>query len=335
MSMSGGNDTIDFNFDDEPDNLDGDGDPNAHHAGDDPNNGAVAEDRGDDVTPGTGSEGNPPSGVAETGTDAEVIDPELLAELTGDEAGNRQVPYARFAELHAQNQKLMATLESVAGAFKGAAAPPTASPPAAPPFDVKAAIKERNTALLEGDMDKAADLDLAILDHATTHARDTAKAEALQEFTEAAQQNAVQSIITGAFHKYPFLNDANPEFSEEALDEVMMYRNHYIQKGNGLPQALQMAIEKVCPQYVDESGVTDAPAPTPAPAATATGNRQPAKVVRNAKADQQQPPALRQGGIANRETIDTTKLNLETMKDDDYDKLPADVKARLRGDVAA
>ena len=336
----------DFNFSDEElDDENTDDGEGTQHAGDDDEGGEGAEtpDRGDAVEgeeeegEAEGEAGAEGEGEEEGEAEGEEADPEFLKSLAAGGKTPQHVPYARLAEVVAQNQQLMQVLEGITSGRLTAAAPAakTEEEPAA--FDMKAQIKARNAALLEGDEDKAAEIDLAIEEYRTTTIRQQARQEAMQDFTAAQQKQALDTIVTEAFGKYTFLNDQSEDFNAEALDEVMMYRNHYVAKGDTLPAALAKAIEKVCPQYLDDDGEGEGEGGKPAAGKTAAGKqaRDPAKVIRNAKAAKAQPPETGKAGTPNKETIDTSKLDLETMDDDKYDALPAAVKAKLRGDAVA
>lgn len=322
----------DFNLSDEVTGGEGeDGGENegALHAGDHDGDeaGGEAEDRGDEVTGITdGGEGE---GEGEGSEAAGALDPEFLESVAGAKEP-KLVPYARLAEVVAQNAKLMDVLGKVAGGAPAAAAPAPAEP-AAPAFDMKTKIKERNAALLEGDEEAAADIDMAIEEYRNNTLRAQVRQEAMQDFTASQQKTAADTIVADAFAKFTFLNDQSDEFNEEALEEVMMYRDRYIGKGDALPVALEKAFAKVCPQYVGDAGGSE----TPAGETPAQGNPAATRILRNAKAAASQPPLLKQAGTPNRETIDTTKLDLEGMDDDAYDKLPEHIKAKARGDVVA
>lgn len=334
----------DFNISDELEEGGDETDTTTHAGeGEGEGDGGEAEDRGDTVAEGTGEEGDPDAAAAggEGEGEGDPTDPEFLQSLAGEGGGKpKVVPYARLAEVTAQNAKLMELLDGFASgrlsAGKADAAAAAAAADTTPAFDMKAKVKERNSALLEGDEDKAAEIDMQIEEYRNTTIRQAARQEAMADFSAAQQKQALDTIVTQAFSKYTFLNDQSEDFSEEALDEVMMYRNHYLTKGDNLPTALAKAIEKVCPQYVegDGDGDGDGGDGKAAPAAAA-GGRDPTKIVRNAKAARAQPPETARAGTANRSTIDVSKLDIEHMDDDKFDALPEAVKAQIRGDAVA
>lgn len=325
---------FDFNITDgNPEGEDEREEEEGTHAGDEDEEGGEAEDRGDAVTPGQGEEGDPDveGGEGEEGEEEEEepIDRELLQELAGKP---NLVPKARLDEVLQQNRQLLEALSAVASTGKTVAAAPAAAEP--DPFDLKGKLKAQNAALLEGDEDKALEIALEIEQYRLDEATRRAEANAVQKVEARTAKNEADTIIANAFEKFTFLNDQSEDFNADALDEVLIFRNHYISKGDSLPKALQKALDKVCPQYVegDEEGEDEQPGKGKA-AAAATGKRDPNKVIRNAKAARAQPPATGKAGTANRETIDTSKLDLENMDDDKYDALPEAVKARLRGDM--
>ncbi len=322
----------DFNISDEAEDGLDDEDGNAVHAGDEVDDDET-EDRGDEVTDGNadddGSDAGEPDAEGEGGDET---DPEFLASLADDEGGKtpKTVPYARLAEVTAQNQQLMQVLEAVASGRIPASQATAGQEPSeeeTPAFDLKAKVRERNSALLEGDEDKAAEIDMEIEEHRNNTIRAAARKEALSDFQAAQQKTATERVVAEAFEKYTFLDDGSEDFNPEALDEVMMYRNHYMSKGDDLPEALAKAVGKVCPQYAggDNSGE----------GAPKTNVRDAKKVLRNARAARAQPPQTAKAGTANRETIDVGKLDFENMDEDKFDALPEDVKAKARGDAVA
>lgn len=322
------NDATDFNISDEVTDEDTERDESEVLAGDEDEEREEDEDRGDVVAPGQGEEADPDAAGATTTEEEaepeEEIDSELLQELAGKPG---MVPKARLDEVLAQNRQLLEALSAVAGTGKTAAAPaPAAEEP--PAFDLKAKIKEKNAALLEGDEDKALEIDMEIEDYRLAEATRRAETSAISKIEARSVKTRTEAVVADAFDKYTFLNDGSEDFKPEALEEVMMYRDHFFKKGHPLDVALQKAVDKVCPQYAStDEGEAEGKKPDPT-------KRDPKVVIRNAKAAKGQPPELGKAGTANRETIDTSKLDLEGMDDEAFDALPAAVKAQLRGDAS-
>ena len=351
------NGDTDFNFSDNDDDATGGevDDTSTTHAGDgDTDDDADAggggdEDRGDVVTPGQGEEGDPDAAATAAAAAASVdmsadqaADPEFLRQLAEQEGGDKPpatVPYARVAELSAHNKQLENALAIAAEALKvaGGGKTPAAATEAAPAFNLRDQVKARNAALLEGDEDKAADIDLAIEEWRNNTLRAQARQEAMQDFAASQEQTAVEAVVADAFTKYTFLSSDSSDYNKEALDDVMMYRDRYLKDGEKLSVAVAKAVAKVAPMYAKAE---DLPAAGDLPAGEVGKDGKvsaaaAAAIVRNAKVAAAQPPSTAQAGTPNKESIDVGKLDFENMSDDDYEKLPEAVKARARGDVAA
>lgn len=284
--------------------------------------GNVIEDRGDNVfdDDGTGD-----------GNNDEPADEEALRAVAGRGAPNN-VPYARFAEVVDQNKQMLTLLQQFAGA-QGAAAKTTEAD--APTFDLKAKLKEQNTALMEGDEEKALTLALEIEDYRTATATSRAEANAIARITELNEARAIETVIEQGFAKYPFLTEANKDvFNPEALEEVMMWRNHLMAQGVPMSVALSKALDKVGPRYAEEEEEETPPARrTPAkPQLSLVQQRKQNAVRRNVAVERKTPGSIAQAGAAHRERLDLNKLDVASMTDDEYAALPEPVKAKLRGD---
>lgn len=286
--------------------------------------GNVIEDRGDDV-----------DGVFD---DEEVegaggeADEEALRAVAGRGApGN--VPYARFAEVVDQNKQMLALLQQVTAAQGGGAAATKTDD--APVFDLKAKLRAQNTALMEGDEETALTLALEIEDHRLSRATSTAEANAIARVTELNEKSAVDTVIEQGFAKYPFLTEANKDvYNPEALEEVMMWRNHLLAQGVPMSVALSRALDKVGPRYTEEEEVEQPVVRKPAakPQLSLVQRRKAEAVRRNVGVERRTPGSIAQAGAAHRERLDVTQLNVADMTDEEYAALPEAAKAKLRGD---
>lgn len=239
------------------------------------------------------------------------------------------IPYARFAELNAQNKELMELVKSLTGNIAGAGKPSEAAEtkpaaPETPAFDFKAKVAERTSALMEGDEERAVAIDLEIEQYRNQvlvqQVRQQATQDALQQIQKVQQQTQVETIISRAFQANPELDDKSDSFDEAKLDDVLMRRDYYMNSKNmGFVEALTTAIDHVFPGKA-------APA-TKQPDLTAE------QIARRRQIMGQQPPVTSHAGTSNRETIDISKLDVEKMSESEYEKLPADVKRKLRGDA--
>lgn len=76
-----------------------------------------------------------------------------------------------------------------------------------------------------------------------------AREPGVADFDGARQRHELNAIVSAAFAAYPFLNDANEDFDQGAVDQVMKYRDFYAATGYPLPDALRKAVDDVCPRY--------------------------------------------------------------------------------------
>lgn len=293
----------------------------------------IEEDRGDDHVD-TDVDGG--AGGDALVTEDDALDPDVLDELAGGKS--RTVPIGRLNEALEQNKQLLAILQNLTPAERNAVAAAAAPAEAAKPaFDLSAKLKERNSKLADGDEDGALALDLEIEEYRLDTATTRAQAHAIKAVTEANEANSVNAVIEKAFTEYPFLEE-----DTETLDEVMMYRDHYFRKGVTLSVALSQAVAKVCPAKAKELGyeVDDGSAGTVAkpakvlPKVLSLADRRKANAVaRNLKVEQQQPPRVNAQGTPNKASPNADTIDWANITDAEFDALPAEVKAKARGDA--
>lgn len=317
---------VETNFSDETEEEeeeDGDETGDADEDGDEDDDGEE-DDRGDDA------------GDENDGDEDEELDPDLVNELAHDRSTH--VPIGRFNELLEQNRRLQTVVETAATRGNAAVTTPAAEDDT-PKFDLKGKLKERAEAQLEGDVDKMVALDEEIekyrIQKATDEAIPRAEAKALETLTK--QQ--VEEIIDAAFRKYPFLSDGDPAIhSPEALADVRMYRDRFISEGKTLPQALRMAVNKVCPVYARELGDDDDRGDR-AGGKGKGGKRDPnartaEQIRRNGKLARRIPPARTGGeGTSTRQALrEHEERGVHGMSKKEYDSIPDRQKRKDRGD---
>lgn len=237
------------------------------------------------------------------------------------------VPHARFHEVNEAKkaaEQRAAELEAEIERLRSAQAPAQVSKPAAPKadeFDVSAKEEEAAQALFEGDTKKYREIQAQI----RTYTEENATRRALEQFEQAAAKRTAQSLLEAAAERvagqYSFLDSSSPDANAEAINEVLEWRNYYhVAKGEPLHKALESAVKKIAPLYQRDEP-EEAPESKP-------DSRRSAAVARAAAASAAQPPSL--GGIGERAAA--SKLDVEKMTDDQYDKLSDEEKRRLRGD---
>lgn len=150
-----------------------------------------------------------------------------------------RIPLARLNQVLEQNRALTEMVLQLTGqGGKGA----TKDGDAAPAFDLKAKIKERNALLLEGKEDEASTIDLEIEEHRTR----TAQTQAFQTVQAGLQQQATNAAIAQVQKDYPVLNDKSRKFDQDTLDEVVALRNVYIARGEPMASAIAKAAKRIC-----------------------------------------------------------------------------------------
>lgn len=169
------------------------------------------------------------------------------------------VPIARF---NRQNDKLATTLaenERLKGELAGvrSVAQPKAAGETPKPVDIRALLKASKDAMLEGDSEKATDIDMQIeaeRERKRTEGHAAAKAEALQEFRQEQAQTELHRVALQMVKDYPFLDERSAAFNEDAQKEVIDAREYYVTVKHMSPgDALKKAVERVAPEFGDKA----------------------------------------------------------------------------------
>lgn len=249
----------------------------------------------------------------------------------GEGRGSAAVPYSRFKEvndsLKVEREQRIRMEERLRMLEERATAPTQQAAPAqsaAPAFDMKAKVKERNAAILEGDDDKAAEIEMEIESYRLSEAERRAEAKMqakLQQRDAEDASTALQRKAIEIVDAYPFLDSTSPAADAELIADVRDLRDVYIARGKSPVQALEAAVAKL-------KGELDAKLGKPAGAATKTpeqiaAERRAGAVQRNAGAAQ--PP--RGAGVGAAATPDVP--NVMDMSADDWEKLPESERAKL------
>lgn len=295
-------------------------DPNKINA--DPEAGTEDLDLGDEL------EGNDPDTLAAAAGEGEGEDE---GEEDGDAAkpkGSQSVPHGRFNEvlnrakiaeetLQAEREARI-RLEEQMKVLKGGSVTEK-QPEPEPAFDMKAKIKERNAAILEGDDDKVAEIELEIEQYRIAEAEE----RAVQRIERQSQQTALQKAAEDVVATYPFLNSTLPDADKEAIGEVKEWRDYYIGKGVAPHTALAQAVQRLKPMLDAKLGGA-APAPAAKTAEELAAEKRAASAKRNAgAANSQPPPPSGQSNGITPSTIDPDK-----MSGDDWMKLPEKERER-------
>lgn len=236
---------------------------------------------------------------------AEKPAPVVEQEAQAEEAEPTQerapvIPRARFdevnAKLHAEREEVERLRAELAAAQQQKEAQAES-----PPSDIKAMIREAKEAMMDGDLDKAAELEYKIQQETQRAAMAEAEQNVMRRMSERESQSALSSTVSQIVAAYPFLDSASPDANADAIGDVIEWRDFYMAKGDPAHVAIQRATNKVAPMYA---------AVEPAPVKQDT--RKAAALARNAIDSAAQAPA-NVAGVGNRAAPSQPKV--ESQKD--------------------
>lgn len=317
MSMAG---DTDFNLTDEPEDD-------------------IAGDGGDEVIAGlTDDDG----AGDDRGDNLDTVAPDAADDDTPAAKTPKMVPYSRLAEMAAEKAQLLGIIEKMGGATAAAPAKAKEEAPVVedPPFPLKEKLKERSRLQLEGDDDAVAAIDMEIeadrekrFSKRIKDAEDAAVKRTTEAMTVAATEREISVAVAEFRTEYPFLDVTKPKtLNKEAFDEVLMYANHYENKGHPSATAIRMAAAKVGkPIKEAEAKPTGAAKPTPATTLKPAALKQ--EQLRAAvRANNRQAPPIAKAGTSGKPNRDLDELNPDEMSDEELAQLTDAEKRALRGD---
>lgn len=308
------------------------------------------EDRGDDVDPDLPDDDPEVDDPADDDDDGEAepdkkpaaeeeIDADDLADLAGeDKKKSSMVPHARFNEVNKSWQEERAErlrLEEEVARLRGSTPKPADKPePEVPAFDFDDAEKRMMIAQYEGDQDAAMAIrkEIRVAERAELERLADERAErlyterkakedaALAEKQKAQEQTALQAAAAKAVEDYPFLDSDSPEANEEAIEEVIALRDHFLSKGQSATDALMKAVARVGARYAVEE-------PTDLVIDKKKATLTTEQIQRNLDREKRIPS--RDAGVGER----ANKINYEALTEEQFDALPDAEKRKARGDL--
>lgn len=214
------------------------------------------------------------------------------------------IPKQRFDEVSQRAKDLEAEREVLLAALRAStpSAPVAPPPPEAPKFDIKAALKERNAALIAGEDDKVDALDEKIhaftLAQATENALQAMRADQAKQTEEAAKVELAQAV-KDVLVLYPQLDPKSGADHEDARIFCVMKRNQLIEAGESWGTALRNASEATAKLFGFKDLGTDVAAVPGKPGKPLTPELRLVQARQRAAAAQAQQPSDN-GGIGNR-----------------------------------
>lgn len=236
----------------------------------------------------------------------------------GEDRGTK-IPYPRFKEVNERALRLEGENAELRRRIEAGGKQPAA--PEAPPVDIKTLRKQARDAMLEGDTDKAAELDAQADEALALQAEERAVARVQQANAVTDLNRAAERIAK----RYPFLDSTSDDADQEAIELVVAARDALIRKGRSLADALEEAADKVAKMHGGKSKEKD---DGDDPAA----QRERQAVARGAKAANAQP-ALPAGGRGERGRIQSgAEIDVSKLSDEEFSKMPEKERAIARGD---
>lgn len=254
-------------------------------------------------------------------------------EPSDDGKQSQRIPYARFKEvneeLKAEREARIRMEERLKALEQGRQPEPKQPEPKAESPDVKALRRQLRAAVLEGDDDKADEIEEkietarraeleAIRASAVEEAKRALHAEREREAAEAIARDA-REAAKAIVAEYPALDAGGKAANKEAIEDFISIRDRELAKGVSVKQAMQTAAVKVAKMHdLTKAGAKpdgkgdDPPKPT-------------AGKLRNADAAARIPPKLSGSSGA-------AKPEADDLDDEAFAALPEREKRRLRGD---
>lgn len=196
------------------------------------------------------------------------------------------------------------------------------------PYDFDAAEESYMDAVYSGDKDKAKAIRREINEERDKQVMDRMAQQSNEAMTQQEMKRDLESAASSVLKAYPFLDSSSEAANENAIGDVVGWRDMYIAQGHTWGDALRMAADKVGPLYApadkgDQGGDKQAPA-------NPEKERQGKARQRNAKDANRQPP--RGGGVGDRSS-DTGDLDMSKLTEEEFDNLSERDKAIARGDI--
>lgn len=241
-----------------------------------------------------------------------------------------RIPKERFDEVNEQlREARLARQEERQARLDAEARLREATAPKVPVFDARAAEADYLDAVANGETEKAKALWSKIRDYERTEQSERMSAALRAEVEKARAQVQIDVMAEALIEKYPFLDPANESANQEAIKEVVEWRDYYIAAKKLSPaQALKQAVNRIAQNYA--KGQTT----IPTQGIAAGIDRAQAQRQANAKAASQLPPNTAQAGIGERATR-AQKADVEKMTDTEFAALTPEERAKLRGDTLA
>jgi hypothetical protein len=268
-------------------------------------------------------------GSGEPDNDQPQYSADTLASIAGDDKP-KMIPHARFNEVNEEAKlhraRVLELEEELARAKGSAPAAESKKEEVAPQYDFDDAEDRYQAAFLDGDSTKAKQIRAEI----RAQERKAAIAEAEQVADRRYQANKAtddakrtklefELALTKAYAAYPFLSAESDDKNQDAIDETLVWHQHFVAKGKTPAEALELAAAKIGPRYAATKTEPEAKKPEAVKPDLQKGLDRAAKV-----------PNKPSGVGARASSLDVSKMTGKELKN-----LSAEDEAALAGDVVS
>lgn len=236
--------------------------------------------------------------------------------------GGKFIPKPRFDEVNNQRKALaqenQALQERLRNFEQMQLSVPQIKDESGQLLDIEAAERRATELLMDGDQDSAIKMRMQI--------NQAIAAGAYQQFVMAEGNAVLQDVANSALNAYPELIE-----NEALLEEVIVMRDGYMQRGMSTAAALQKAVERVTRLLPSQAATETAPEPAKTPVPNKGEQRKTEAVARGVKTSESQPPASFQTGVSNR--VDSGLMDVTKLSEKGFRALSEEDRARARGDI--
>lgn len=231
------------------------------------------------------------------------------------------VPKSRLDEVLAKQKALQKQLDELQTAKVEAVTE-------APEYDFAAKEAEYQQFVLDGESEKATALRTEIRNAEKQQIMFEVQQTTTQNIQESTEIQAIQARAAELEKQYPIFDVNSAEHDPDILKEALELRDAFMAQGYDGPYSLERAVNTTLTLKKPELLQTEAPKIDPK-VAELNKKKQTAKVSQKIEASQQQPPAMKGEGAAQRgdKPIDLNKLS-----EKEFSALPEETLKRLRGD---
>jgi hypothetical protein len=251
--------------------------------------------------------------------DVQQVEEELSQQIEEQKAP--MVPKSRLDEVLAKQKALQKQLDDLQTAKVEAVTE-------APEYDFAAKEAEYQQFVLDGESEKAIALRTEIRNAEKQQIMFEVQQTTTQNIQQSTEAQSLQAKATELEAQYPIFDVNSAEHDPDLLKEALELRDAFMIQGYDGAFALEKAVNTTLTLQKPELLQTEAPKVDPK-VAELNKKKQTAKVSAKIEASQQQPPAMKGEGAAQRgdKPIDLNKLS-----EKEFSALPEETLKRLRGD---